>query len=117
MGRKTWESLPRRPLPKRPNLIISASMTEAPGGARVFPSLSAAIAFCAVYPRIFICGGASIYREALRYANKMELTVIHGQFDGDAFFPEIDPDLWEKTGALDNESCTFVSYNRINNPV
>jgi dihydrofolate reductase len=112
MGRKTWESLPRRPLPKRPNLIISASMTEDPDGARVFPSIPEAIGFCAAYPKVFICGGASIYREALPYANKMELTVIHGHYEGDAFFPEIDPGVWEKTHVDDRGVCTFVSYNK-----
>jgi dihydrofolate reductase len=110
MGRKTWESLPRRPLPGRENIIISASMKDAPGGARVFPSLSGAIEFCAAYPKVFICGGASIYREALPYANKMELTVIRGDYEGDAFFPEIDPAVWEKTGVLGSGICTFSSY-------
>jgi dihydrofolate reductase len=110
MGRKTWESLPRRPLPGRVNIIISASMKAAPGGARVFSSLPEAIDFCAAYPKVFICGGASIYREALPYANKMELTVIRGDYRGDAFFPEIDPAAWEKTGARDSGSCTFMSY-------
>jgi dihydrofolate reductase len=113
MGRKTWESLPRRPLPGRLNIVISASMKEAPEGARVFPSLPGAIEFCAPYPRLFICGGASMYREALPYATKMELTVIHGRYEGDAFFPEIDPGVWEKTGFLDSGICAFVSYNKI----
>jgi dihydrofolate reductase len=113
MGRKTWESLPRRPLPGRVNIIISASMKAAPEGARVFSSLPAAIAFCAAYPKVFICGGASIYREALPYAAKMELTVIRGQYEGDAFFPEIDPGIWKKTGAVDCAMCTFVSYTKI----
>jgi dihydrofolate reductase len=112
MGRKTWDSLPRRPLPRRPNLIVSASLTEAPEGAKVFPSLPAAIAFCAASPRVFICGGASIYREALPYATKMELTVIHEPCEGDAFFPEIDTEVWEKTRALDSGICTFVTYTR-----
>jgi dihydrofolate reductase len=112
MGRKTWDSLPRRPLPRRPNLIISASLKTAPEGARVFPSLPEAIGFCAGYEKVFICGGASIYREALPYANKMELTVIHGQYEGDAFFPEIDPRVWKKNGALDSEICAFVTYTK-----
>jgi dihydrofolate reductase len=112
MGRKTWESLPRRPLPGRENIIISASMKEAPQGVRVFPSLPEALDFCAAYPKIFICGGASIYREALQYATKIELTVVHGQYEGDVFFPEIDPKLWEKTGVVDAGICTFVSYTQ-----
>ncbi|MDR0624363.1 MAG: dihydrofolate reductase [Treponema sp.] len=114
MGRKTWESLPRRPLPGRLNIIISVSMKEEPQGARVFPSLAGAIDFCAPYPRVFICGGASIYREALPYATKMELTVIHGDYEGDAFFPEIDPRRWEKTGTVDAGICTFISYTQHN---
>ncbi|MDR0495760.1 MAG: dihydrofolate reductase, partial [Treponema sp.] len=66
MGRKTWESLPRRPLPKRPNIIISRTMpADAAPGAAVFSSLQAAIQHCAEYEKIFICGGAAIYREAL----------------------------------------------------
>jgi dihydrofolate reductase len=113
MGRKTWESLPRRPLPRRPNIIISGSMKEAPEGARVFPSLPDAIAFCAAYPRVFICGGASVYREALGYANKMELTVIRGHYEGDAFFPAVDPAVWEQTGAVEFGMGVFISYNRI----
>jgi dihydrofolate reductase len=113
MGRKTWESLPRRPLPGRPNIIISASIKEAPEGARVFSSLPAAISFCAAYPKVFICGGASIYREALQYAGKMEITVIRGSWEGDAFFPDIDPRIWEKTGVRDSGICAFVSYNKI----
>jgi dihydrofolate reductase len=112
MGRKTWESLPRRPLPKRPNIIISASMKDDPEGARVFSSLPAAFDFCAAYPKVFICGGASIYREALQYANKIELTLIPGHCEGDAFFPEIDARFWEKTGTVKGGACTFVTYNR-----
>jgi dihydrofolate reductase len=113
MGRKTWESLPRRPLPRRPNLVISASMTEAPQGAELFPSLPAAIEFCAARPKVFICGGASIYREALRYANKMELTVVRGRYEGDAFFPDLDPGVWEQTGAVEFGMGVFISYTRI----
>jgi dihydrofolate reductase len=112
MGRKTWESLPRRPLPNRMNIIISASMKAAPEGAQVCSSLSAAIALCAGALRVFICGGASIYREALGCATGMELTLIPGRYDGDAFFPEIDPNLWEKTGVLDRGICRFVSYTK-----
>jgi dihydrofolate reductase len=113
MGRKTWDSLPRRPLPGRVNIVISASMKGEPEGARVFSSLPGALDFCAAYPKVFICGGASVYREALRYANKIELTVVRGQYEGDAFFPEIDPRIWEQTGALDCAICSFVSYTKI----
>jgi dihydrofolate reductase len=118
MGRKTWESLPKRPLPKRPNIIISRTMPAgtAPGGApvaAVFSSLQAAIQHCAEYEKVFICGGASIYREALPLANKIELTVIHRQYEGDAYFPEIDPALWVKTGIVDFDGYSFICYERL----
>ncbi len=114
MGRKTWESLPKRPLPGRPNIIISRSLpADAAPQAAVFSSLQEAVQHCADYQKIFICGGASIYREALTLAHKIELTVIHQQYEGDAFFPEIDPAQWIKTGAVDFEGFSFVSYEKL----
>jgi len=113
MGRKTWESLPKRPLPGRPNIIISRSLSaDAAPQAAVFSSLQEAVQHCADYQKIFICGGASLYREALPLAHKIELTVIHQQYEGDVFFPEIDPALWAKTGAVDFDGFSFVSYEK-----
>ena len=113
MGRKTWESLPKRPLPGRLNIVISRSLAaEAAPGAVVLPSLQEAVQHCAGHEKIFICGGASIYREALTLANKIELTVIHRQYEGDAFFPEIDDARWTKTGAVDFDELSFISYSR-----
>jgi dihydrofolate reductase len=113
MGRKTWESLPKRPLPGRLNIVISRSLAaEAAHGAIVFPSLRRAIRYCAEYAKIFICGGASIYYEALGLANRIELTVIHSQYEGDAFFPGIDDALWIKTGAVDFDGFSFISYSK-----
>lgn len=118
MGRKTWESLPQRPLPGRPNIVISKSaeperrLNLADSGAEIFPSLQEAIKHYEGYEKIFICGGGSIYREALAIANKIELTVIHRQYEGDVFFPPIDPSLWEKTASADFDGYSFFSYNR-----
>ena len=113
MGRKTWESLPKRPLPGRLNIVISRSLTaEETPGAAVFPSLQEAIRYCAEYEKIFICGGSSIYSEALAFANKIELTEIYKQYEGDVFFPPIDPTQWVATGKLDFDSFSFISYSR-----
>ena len=113
MGRKTWESLPKRPLPGRLNIVVSRSLTagDAPG-AIVLSSLQDAIQHCAEHEKIFICGGASIYRESLALADKIELTVIHRQYEGDAFFPEIDGAQWTKTHAIDFDDYSFISYSR-----
>jgi len=114
MGRRTWESLPKRPLPGRPNIVISRSMPDAPG-ATVLGSLPQSIRHCEGegYGKAFICGGASIYQEALTIADKIELTLIHRQFDGDVLFPEIDPTLWEETGSTYFDDFSFIGYSRI----
>ena len=121
MGRKTWESLPKRPLPGRPNIVVSQTLAaEAAPGAEVFPSLEKAVRHCAQNcaqdcagrEKIFICGGASIYREALVLANKIELTVVHKPYEGDVFFPEIDSDQWVKTGTTDFDGFSFISYSK-----
>jgi dihydrofolate reductase len=112
MGRKTWESLPKRPLPGRPNIVISQSL-NAVTEAKVFASLQAAVAHCAEYEKVFICGGASVYAEALPLANRIELTVIHRQYEGDAFFPEIDQTQWKITQTEDFDGFSFISYSRI----
>jgi dihydrofolate reductase len=113
MGRRTWESLPRRPLPGRLNVIVSRTMDDADApDVKVFPSLPAAVAYCAEYEKIFICGGESIYREALALADTIELTVIHRRYEGDAFFPEIDPALWTKTASEDFDTHSFVRYTK-----
>ena len=118
MGRKTWESLPRRPLPGRLNIIVSRTIQDADlaacgGETKLVPSLSAALEHCAGFQKVFICGGASIYAEALPLADAIELTVIRQQYEGDAFFPEIDPALWIKTSATDFDTFSFVRYTRL----
>jgi dihydrofolate reductase len=112
MGRKTWESLPKKPLPGRPNIIVSKTMTAAPPGAEVFPSLSAAIEHCAASEKIFIIGGEAIYKQALPLANKIELTLIKGAYEGDTFFPEIDPTYWSVTNTIGFDTYSFLTYTK-----
>jgi len=116
MGRRTWESLPerKRPLPGRPNIVVSRSLADIPG-ATVLGSLGEAIRHCEGegHGKAFVCGGASIYREALAIADKIKLTLIHREFDGDVFFPEIDPGLWKKASITDLDGFSFIGYSRV----
>jgi len=112
MGRKTWESLPKRPLPGRPNIVISRSLGGAVGAA-VFASLPDAVRHCAGYEKVFICGGGAVYAEALPLAGRIELTLIRGEYDGDVYFPEINPALWKITGREDFDGFSFISYSRV----
>jgi len=113
MGRKTWESLPKRPLPGRPNIVVSHSACHLFEGAAVFTSLGEAVRHCAGYKKIFICGGASVYQEAMNIAHKIELTFINKHYEGDVFFPEIDPCVWIVTGRKDFDGYSFISYSKI----
>jgi dihydrofolate reductase len=121
MGRKTWESLPKRPLPGRLNIIVSGSLRDADLGlhsateaanVKIYPFLVTAIDHCAAYQKIFICGGASIYREAMPLAHTMEITHIHQNYDGDTFFPPIDSKVWVKTASVDFDIYSWVSYTK-----
>ena len=117
MGRKTWESLPKRPLVGRPNIVVSRSLAaddaQRVPGVTVVPSLQVAIQQCAQYEKMFVCGGASIYHEAIPLAHVIELTVLHRQYEGDTFFPEINTAQWEKTAEIAFDDYSFIHYNRI----
>jgi len=116
MGRKTWESLPLKPLPGRLNIVISQKMNadgSLPQDVKFFPSLSAAVENCSGFEKIFIIGGEMIYKQALELADKIELTVVHKQYDGDAFFPEIDTNRWQQTNIEDFDTFSFLTYTKI----
>jgi dihydrofolate reductase len=81
-------------------------------GIKVFPSLSSAIEYCAGYEKIFICGGESIYRQALPLADKIELTLIYGQYEGDTFFPEIDAACWTPSETVNFDKFSIITYTR-----
>jgi dihydrofolate reductase len=120
MGRKTWESLPKKPLSGRLNIVVSKTMTaDVANGAvaedvKYFPSLPAAIEYCSGYEKIFICGGQAIYKQALEFADKIELTLIHRQYEGDTFFPEINAACWRQSNTEDFDTFSFLTYTKIN---
>lgn len=105
MGRKTWESLPKRPLPGRRNIVISSQAGYVAEGADMARSFKEALAFASA-DAVFIIGGASVYNEAIRNADKLEITrIMASDPDADTFFPPIDPALW----VLADESEVFSS--------
>lgn len=95
MGRKTFESFPK-PLPNRTHIIITRQNNyEVPEGCIVVDSLSKAIEVCPENEDVFIIGGGQIYKQSIELADKIELTRVHTTVEADAFFPEIDEDVWE----------------------
>lgn len=88
MGRNTYESLPKGALPNRRNVVLSRTTKELPG-CEVFPTLEKALKSCAPNEDIYIIGGARVYEQAIKFADRLCLTEINDTpKDADAFFPD-----------------------------
>ncbi|MEM6534582.1 MAG: dihydrofolate reductase [Pseudomonadota bacterium] len=102
MGRRTWESLPFKPLPRRENIVLTHDWTFEADGARVFSALAPAIgagkalARSAGKSEVFIIGGQSLYKSALPSADLLYLTEVDVTLDGDAYFPDVDENQFEE---------------------
>ncbi len=113
MGRKTYESLPIKPLPNRKNIILTRQ-NKTYEGAYTAKNIEEALKLCDAKSEIFICGGAEIYKLFLPSADKMYLTIVHRNYEGDTYFPEIDYSGWQKiqdekhTGALNYSFKTYI---------
>ncbi|WP_371323349.1 dihydrofolate reductase [Dechloromonas sp. ZY10] len=124
MGRKTWESLPPRfrPLPGRRNIVISRQPDYAAPGAELADSLENALFLLSTVDAAdlspaFVIGGEQIYRQAMTLADRLEITEVELQPEGDAWFPEISTVDWEMVqkrtaDRSDVPACHFVTYRR-----
>ena len=114
MGRKTWESLPEkfRPLPGRTNIVLTRQSGYAlPKDVERFGTLQDALA-THTDKNIFIIGGAEIYAQALPLADRLELTLVHNEVEGDAFFPDYQDGTWKEVMRADHPAYAFVTYER-----
>ncbi len=119
MGRKTFESILERlgkPLPERRNLVLTTgkSWPEFPE-VETYSSIEQAFTAAVNEPVLFVIGGESLYRETLLLADRLELTIVKGDYDGDAFFPEYRSLLDEKFELInreEKEGYAFESYQR-----
>ena len=93
MGRKTFESFPK-PLPNRTHIIITRQKEYLADGCLVVHSLEEALEISPQNEEVFIIGGAQIYKQALPFADKIDLTRVHIELDADAFFPEFNTSEW-----------------------
>ena len=94
MGRKTFESFPKL-LPERTHVIITRKKDYQAEGAIITHSLDEAIRVSKLDMQAFVIGGGEIYEMAMDVADKIELTRVHGRFDADTYFPEIDSNKWK----------------------
>ena len=124
MGRKTWESI-GRPLPGRPNLVVTRDVAFKADGAIIVGSLEEAIelgrklATELSVDEVCIIGGGKIYAQALPFADRVYLTRVLATIDGDTFFPELDSKIWKEissedvpAGEKDSHPTRYIRYDR-----
>ncbi len=115
MGRRTWQSLPERvrPLPGRRNIVVTRDAGFVAPGAEVASSLDAALALVQDAPRAFVLGGAQLYAQALPQADRLLLTEIDRDFDGDTRFPDWPRDRFVATRFTEHDSGQGFGYRRV----
>jgi dihydrofolate reductase len=120
MGKRTFESLPKGPLPNRKNIVLTSIMSEGVNkGYFEADSLEDAVYLCEHEEQVFIIGGATVYKQSIYKVDSMHITWIHSSFSADSFFPEIDFSQWEEVSREDFEAdeknsypYSFVEYKR-----
>ncbi|MDC7682400.1 dihydrofolate reductase [Asticcacaulis sp. BYS171W] len=125
MGSNTWDSLPRKPLPGRLNLVCSRDPKFEAEGAVVCETLFEAMEIAREHAaddgadEVVVIGGANIYAQTIGKADRLYVTLVHTTLDGDAHFPEIDPAVWTETksefvekGDGDDFDFTLKVYER-----
>jgi dihydrofolate reductase len=119
MGKKTWESLPRRPLPGRKNIVLTDDPLEYIADSLTAYSIEDALGKCKSDEEIFVIGGGSVYWQFMPFADRLYITHVHKKTPADVYFPEIDLNIWEivdKEEFLAGETSgipyTYVIYER-----
>jgi len=120
MGKRTFESLPKGPLPNRKNIVLTSIMSEGVNkGYFEADSLDDAIFLCEHEEQVFIIGGATVYKQCINKVDSMYITWIHKEFSADTFFPKINFEKWEEVNRQDFEPdeqnaypYSFCEYSR-----
>lgn len=114
MGRKTYQSFPKnvRPLPGRTNIVLTRSgFNPEDESVKVANSLEEAYGIAdEISDKAFIIGGSTVYKKALKDADKMILTEVHREVNGDTFFPDWNEESWTETDREDHNGFSFVTY-------
>ena len=118
MGRNTYESI-GKPLPNRTSVIITRNPDYKAEGCLIANSLDEALKIAKNDASPFIIGGAQIYKEAIHYADKLDITEVHHSFEADVYFPEINTAIWQEMGrehfTTDDKNkyeYSFVTYRK-----
>jgi len=110
MGKRTWESLPRRPLPGRKNIVLTDIPDECIDGSVTAYSIEDALSKCVQDEEIFVIGGGMVYRQFMPIADRLYITHVHKKAPADVWFPKIDRRKWK---IIEKEECISEDENRI----
>ncbi len=109
MGQKTFESI-GKPLPGRTNIVLTLDENFHPQGCTIAHSIEEALEAAKDFEEVMICGGVSIYKQFLPLADRMYLTRIENDFEGDAFFPEFDWEDWKEVERIEHPADEDSPY-------
>ena len=110
MGRKTWDSLPKKPLPGRMNIVVTRQKDWAADGAVAAHSVEDALLKAGEAEEVFVIGGAEIYAAAMPLATGIELTEVHQDFEGDAVLPPLEG-AWEEVEREGHQQEDGLAYS------
>ena len=115
MGRRTWDSLPRKPLPGRANIVVTRDSSFAATGAAIVSSFDEALARAQIEnpAEIMVIGGAEIFAAALPLASRIHLTEIHASPQGDTHFPAFDERTWRETARENHTSADGIAFSYV----
>lgn len=112
MGRKTYDTI-GRPLPGRTTVVVTRDSTWHANDVEIATSIQEALELAAsIDSDVFIFGGGEIYLQALPYTDRIEMTDVDAEPEGDAFFPDLDWSQWIETHREPHEGHAFVTYTR-----
>jgi dihydrofolate reductase len=113
MGRKTWDSLPRKPLPGRDNIVVTRDRNFSADGAIVAHSLDDALARAGAAEEICVIGGVELYRAALPHADLIHLTQVHRDFEGDVGLEPFAPAVWRETAREEHRTAEGLRFSYV----
>lgn len=115
MGRNTWRSLPRRPLPKRRNIVLTHDLDFHEEGAEAVHSLPKLMECIKDEEEAFCIGGSMLYRQLMPYAQRLYVTWVFQDFEGDALFPIIDESVFYRSeeSQIQTDEATGLRYQYV----
>ncbi|MCM1042493.1 MAG: dihydrofolate reductase [Bacteroides sp.] len=115
MGRKTYESFPRRPLPNRFHIVLSGTARYEEESVKTVRTLEEALAALPAGEESFVIGGGQVFRMFLPYCRKAYITEVRKDFEADTFFPELASDQWrpEETGPWLTDGASGLEYRYV----